>query len=112
VVVAGLLQAGEGGEALAGVLDEALLHLEGKAFPFGGKANRINPIAVPQLFVDDAGKDGLEVGEAAGAGQLGDGGGKLAARGVFIGHLQEQFAQPVDLDGHGAVLRKRDESWG
>ena len=102
VSVAGLLNAGERGEALAGVLDESLLHLVGEMFPLFDEGDGVRLIALPELVIKDGGQDGLEVGKTSGASELGDGRGELAARGVFIGHLEEHGTETIDFYGHVA----------
>lgn len=103
VGVADLLDARERGEALAGVLDEALLHLAGELLPLFDEGGGIELIAVPELFVNDCGKDCSQVGEAAGARELGDGPGEFAAGGAVGGHLEKQRVETLDLYCHFAA---------
>jgi len=51
-----LLEAGERGEALAGMLDEALAHLEGEFSPIGDERGGILAVAGTQLLIDDGGR--------------------------------------------------------
>jgi hypothetical protein len=89
--VGGGLETGERGEALADVMDEATMHLSRKPLPSGDKGRWILMVAGAEFVVDDAGKSIAKLGEAAGAGQLGDGLAEFAAGSLGGGHLHELF---------------------
>lgn len=94
-----LLEAGERGEALAGVLDESLTHLVGELAPIGDEGGGILAVASAQLLIDDGGKDAAQFGESVGAGELGDGLAEIAAR---SGGLREELLLEMgNVDGHG-----------
>src|ERR1700733_1721614 len=98
---ASLLEAGERGEALAGMLDESLTHFVGELAPPGDECGGILAIADAQLFVDHGGEGTAELMEAGGAGGRGDGVAEAAARGLRDGHAEELLFEMGDVDGHG-----------
>lgn len=94
-----LLEAGERGEALAGMLDEALAHLEGEFSPIGDERGGILAVAGTQLLIDDGGKDAAQFSESIGAGELGD---CLAEVASGCGGSREELLLDMgNVDGHG-----------
>jgi hypothetical protein len=94
-----LLDPRERGEALAGVLDEALTHFVGELAPIGDEGGGILAVASAQLLIDDGGKDATQFGESVGAGELGDG---LAEIATGCGGLREELLLEMgNVDGHG-----------
>jgi len=99
-----LLEAGERGEALAGVLDEAVAHFLGEFAPSSDKGGGILAVTGAQFVVDNLRKDAAELMDAVGAGELGDGVAEAAAGRIGGRHGEELLFEKEDVDGHGAMV--------
>lgn len=98
----GRLEAGKRGEALAGVLDEALTHLVGEASPVGDEGSGVAAVADAQLVVNDAGKNATQLLETIATREFGNGHAEFAA-GCVVERLGEELQLELGgADGHGA----------
>lgn len=92
------LQPRERGEALAGMLDEALAHIECEFAPISDEGRGILAVADTQFLIDDRGKDTAQFSESVGAGELGNGLAEIAPRGR--GLREELLLEMGNVDGH------------
>lgn len=107
------METSERREALAGVLNVALAHVEGKLAPAGDEGRGIGTVTLVELLIENRGKNVAQPGEAAGAGQLGNGIAELAAGSVRDGHLKELALELCNIDGHGVRIPvyNGNENW-
>ena len=108
----GFLEARERGEALAGVLDEAVAHIVGETTPVVDEGRRVLAVAGLEFLVDESGESAAELLEARSASEVGDGFAELAARSGVGGLGEKLLLELGDIDGHGgADLEKSVEQW-
>src|ERR1700743_1553526 len=93
-------------EALARVLDEALMHFMSERLPSGNEARRVTAEVCGHLLIGRLGENVFQLREAACAGELRYGMAELAARSVGL-RLPEQLGLQIwDRDGQDQPSRQ------
>src|ERR1700679_709222 len=103
--LAGCEEASEMREALAGVQNEALMHLMGQRLPAVNESRGVTTEVRGHFLICHLGQNSLQLREAPGSGKLCDGMAELAARRIGLGLAKKLLFEIGNGDRHGTGHR-------